>query len=301
MASRQSVLNLASRPFANRRPVKRAGIALWSIALILTVVNGLLYWSYQSGSSEGREELQRVRSDIAAEGEALRALSDELKAFDLQALNPKADYLNERIAERTFPWSRLFDDLVEALPIQVRLSSLSPRAPDQRRLARDESAKDWIELEIRGYAANGEALLDLVDALFEHPAFSAPTLLNERRDNAGEITFALNARYRSKSPSREAVVTASTPAAPSARASDENAASAPGSDSLAATGAAPVAQGESPQAPRPSTNRSPIAEPLSAANPRPAPEASTEAPSAPSRVEFSLPSASAPATQGGRP
>ncbi len=303
MASRQSVLNLASKPFANRRPIKRAGFALWSIAVVLSVINGLLFWSYLSGSSEGREALESVRNDIETEGTTLRELSDELKAFDLQAMNPKADYLNERIAERTFPWSRLFDDLVEAMPIQVRLSSLSPRPPDQRQRRRDSEAPDWIELEIRGYAANGEALLNMVDALFEHPGFAAPTLLNERRNDAGETSFTMTARYRSKSTADEAITTSMPSAFDALNEPDAVAGEGPSPTASPTEAVAPpeTAVTETARTDGRATNRSPRAEPLRSATAGGVDRGDSDGEAAPAPVEFSLPSASAPAGQGGRP
>ena len=297
MAQRQSVLNLATKPFANRRPIKRAGVALWSIALILSVINGLLFWGYQSGSSEGRETLERVRSEISTEGETLRALSEELRAFDLQALNPKADFLNERIAERTFPWSRLFDDLVKAMPIQVRLSSLSPRPPDERQRRRREragEASDWIALDIRGFASNGEALLDFVDALFEHPSFAAPTLLNERRDDGGEVSFALTARYRSKPVLGETEDPSTTTAFDVLTSAETPPGDAP------ATSPAAVSPAPGQTSPRQAGGRGPRAEPLSGARAREVDSGAPGAQAAPAPVEFSHPSASATAAQGGR-
>ena len=203
-----SRLNLASRPFRNVRPLVRLCVLLWSVALALIVINGALFWRYQSGSSEGRAQLQRLRAEAAGEVALVEDLQQRLGAFDLEEQNQQVEFLNQRILERTFPWSRLFDELVETMPREVRLKSLLPRQEDRRsrrgsRARRRQSEGDgsWIQLGIEGEAASGEALLDFYQRLFEHPAFGQPSLLSEERQSPQLVRFSLQARYRAHPPS----------------------------------------------------------------------------------------------------
>src|SRR6185295_15528787 len=40
----EAAVNLASRPFANTRPLRRVAALLWLVGAVLAVVVGLLYW-----------------------------------------------------------------------------------------------------------------------------------------------------------------------------------------------------------------------------------------------------------------
>ena len=171
--------NLASRPFVNRRPIRRLGVALWLVVGIVGIVDAALYFDYFRGS--GRTTRQRyleLRGMIRDEQGRIETLEAELAKFDLEAQREQIQFLNDRIAERTFGWSRLFDRLAEVLPLRVRLSNLSPRAADRRRASGPD---DQIVLQLQGWAESDAALLELVQNLYAHTAFEQPALSNEFR------------------------------------------------------------------------------------------------------------------------
>ncbi|HVS63009.1 MAG TPA: hypothetical protein VMT85_05820 [Thermoanaerobaculia bacterium] len=191
-------LNLSRSPFVNRRPVRRLTMALWVAASVLLVVNVLLIWSHRSGSVEGRAELARVRAAAAREVELGRLLRDELGSLRLSDQNAHVDFLNQRIAQRAFPWSRLFDQLVEVLPRGVRLRSLFPGigAEESRRSRSRRTVLDArVRLSISAQAEDGEAMLELIDRLFAHPAFDRPNLIRETGDGS-TVGFQLDVLYQ---------------------------------------------------------------------------------------------------------
>lgn len=185
-------VNLASRPFSNQAPVLRVAIVLGLISLSLMVANVALYWSYFSGSGEeARVDLEAVEQRIAAVETELRELDRELATYDVGAMSSQVGYLNLRIAERAFPWSRLFEDLGEVLPREVRLERLSPRMG--RFITTEEGPSDVL-LTLEGRARRDEAFLDLTDNLFAHPRFEKPDPSRQiRRD--GELQFSLTVVY----------------------------------------------------------------------------------------------------------
>ena len=148
-----------------------------------------------------------LRRQTAAELELLSGQRERLLSFDLSEQNTKVEFLNSTIAERTFPWSRLFDDLVEAMPREVRLTSLTPRSGDlqrrrdRRRQSRGRPDGAWISLEIQGESSDDDAHWGFVERLFAHPAFVDPSLLSENRESPGLVSFELVARYRTRRPS----------------------------------------------------------------------------------------------------
>lgn len=197
--------NLASRPFENRRPVRRLGLILGGFALALTAWNAGTWWRTGAGAAERARELERLTSATDAARDRIETLRQDLATIDLERANEEAIFLNERIDERAFSWNRLLDHLVEAMPAGVRLSQLSPQRAPQRTTARttrrrsepvDAAAERDVHLRIRGEAEDGEQLLEFVDRLFAHPAFRNPDLAGENRSASGELAFELSVVYR---------------------------------------------------------------------------------------------------------
>lgn len=214
-------MNLASRPFVNERPVLRLTAALWIVAAVCLAVNVSLYWRQLSGSQSTGERLEQVERQFAEERARVGELRSELERIDLAAQNREAEWVNARIAARTFSWSTLFDRVGEALPGAVRLSSLSPkfyRESGNGREALEARASD-VELTLRGTARNDQALLDLMDNFFAHPSFLAPDLASEARREGGVIEFSLSVLYRPPPPAEPA--TAAEPSPPAGEAPAE--------------------------------------------------------------------------------
>jgi Tfp pilus assembly protein PilN len=202
-------VNLASRPFANTRPLRRVAAVLWIVGALLAAVAGTLYWRSFFGIEGGREKIAAVDRSLAAERRRLADAEAALAGMDLRRQNVEAAYLEARLRERTFPWSALFEHLAQVLPRKVRLVSLSPQAGDPRA---DRSSRRGAEallrsrrpasvagggrvyLQMAGVAANDEALTDLLDRLFASNWFANPSLPNERREN-GQIGFSLGVSY----------------------------------------------------------------------------------------------------------
>jgi len=207
----QAAVNLASRPFANTRPLRRVAVALWLVGAVLAAVAGTLYWRSFFGIEGGREKIAAVDRSLVVEQRRLAAAEAELASMDLQRQNLEAAYLEARLRERTFPWSALFEHLAQVLPRKVRLVSLSPQAGDPRRDPANSGvaavlrsrrptsvgSSSRVYLQMTGVAANDEALTDLLDRLFGSEWFTNPSLPSERRDE-GQIGFSLGVTYLPK-------------------------------------------------------------------------------------------------------
>ena len=201
-------VNLASRPFANTRPLRRVAVLLWIVGAVLAAVAGTLYWRSFFGIEGGREKIAAVDRSLAAERRRLAAAETALAGMDLRRQNVEAAYLEARLRERTFPWSALFEHLAQVLPRKVRLVSLSPQVGDARARSGRRGAEALlrgrrpapvagggrVHLQMAGVAANDEALTDLLDRLFASNWFANPSLPNERREN-GQLGFSLGVSY----------------------------------------------------------------------------------------------------------
>lgn len=197
-------LNLSRRPFLNSRPVVRTALLLWLVGGLLLLVNISFFWDYLSGSADKRAQIQKGDQEIAQREDAVRQLEVRLDAYDLTANNKKVDFLNEKIAQRTFSWSLLLERLADVLPNDVRLNRLQPLTGGQERagaarsrVPRLGSAPGAIPLSITGETRRNEALLKFQSNLFAHPAFGYPNLMRQSQDDAQTnlITFELSAQY----------------------------------------------------------------------------------------------------------
>jgi Tfp pilus assembly protein PilN len=209
--SRTDALNLARRPFVNTRPVVRVAVLLWAVAALLAAANLFLFWGYFSGSGEQRGRIVRIDREIERSRERIGELENETAGLDLAQQNERVLFLNEKIAQRTFSWSLLFDRVAEVLPAEVRLRRLTPMSASEeaggrrrRRPGAESGGAERMTLTVGGEAMSDEALLQLVDNLFGHPSFrDYPDLTNESKDGGtGLITFDLRVSYL---PSEQAV------------------------------------------------------------------------------------------------
>lgn len=214
-------VNLSRKPFVNRRPVVRLGVALWVLGGLLVLVNLWLFNTYWSDSRDVRAQLEMVNGEVAAELDALRELDRQVDRINLAAQNSQAAYLNSLISYRTFPWSALFDDLERVLPRDVRLEAVSPAvrlAADElaqqvekaARQARDDARRgrsrrssttrpssasgvdqelgsDEVKLQLRGTAKQEDALIEFLDTLYQDPSFRKPVLSGEAFESVGGV------------------------------------------------------------------------------------------------------------------
>ena len=188
-----SQINLAERPFRNTRPVSRVTILLWVVGIALLGLNASRYWDYYSGTSdESLERLETVRLGITQETQKSRDLEARLAQLDLETQNLEVAFLNQMIAERAFSWSQLFDDLGQVQPRDVRLQRLTPRVTIHS--GAGDAASDRVAIDIDGTARTDDAVLEFLDALFEHPSFHSPNLTRDVRRPQG-VLFAMQVTY----------------------------------------------------------------------------------------------------------
>lgn len=196
--------NLARRPFTNQRPVKRISWLLVILGLVLLLVDLWLYTGYVTTRRANATELTEIEASIVAERQAMDTAARRLDGAEVAQQNELVGFINQRIAERTFGWSVLFDRLAYLLPQDVRLTSLAPTfgtSEEPRRRARTAAQRDalppgrTVELRISALARQDEALLEFLDALFADPAFRNPNLAREAKQASGEVEFQLSVTY----------------------------------------------------------------------------------------------------------
>ncbi|MCP3961026.1 MAG: PilN domain-containing protein [bacterium] len=220
-------VNLARRPFVNRRPVFRLALLLWILGVAFAVVNYRLYSGHWSGTAKNRQRIVEVDQQIAEQRRLLGDLDRDLARINLPRENRRTDFLNALISYRTFPWSALFDDLEEVVPLDVRLLSVQPqvklvaeptkarrprRARSSRRQPPPSTAaqtaaaqtatepqpltlkRNEVALSLKGVAKTEDALMEFIDVLYTSPDFRRPFLSGEISEQ-GKSNFNLTVVY----------------------------------------------------------------------------------------------------------
>lgn len=179
-------VNLASRPYRDRRAFSLAVVALSVLTLILMVNNIWTAVDYLSGTEDVRADMARLEAEIATVRAATAVDQKKLDAIDRTDLNRRITYVNSQIAERAFSWSALLDDLERVLPEDVRITQLNPRvAPD-----------GTVALSINLEAKRQEGIIQFLDRMLADPSFARAFPLSEQLREDGIRTFNVDAQYR---------------------------------------------------------------------------------------------------------
>jgi Tfp pilus assembly protein PilN len=181
-------LNLATRPLEGNRRFAVGATTVGTLGLIAMLI--LSWHAYASWRADKAFRSEETR--LEAEMNRLNADRSGLEQFFNQPENTqrreRAAFLNSLIAQRAFPWTRIFMDLERSLPDGVRVVSIQPRL-----------AGDHLELRLLVGASNDEGKLKFLRALEGSGDFSAIEVLSdgrsERATDADHIVLSLQARY----------------------------------------------------------------------------------------------------------
>ncbi|HEU5162349.1 MAG TPA: PilN domain-containing protein [Thermoanaerobaculia bacterium] len=178
--------NLASRPYRDYRPV-------WAVAALLVVLTGALFaynlqtaWRYFATTQETRAEIEDLERQIAKERERTATARQALERFDTVALRERSAFVNARIAERTFSWSKMLDDLESVVPDDVRLTRLAP----------NPTSDGTYSIAMDCLAKTDEGMVNLIQALFASPKFDRPNPTSESVAREGLFRFSLTVEYQ---------------------------------------------------------------------------------------------------------
>jgi hypothetical protein len=181
-------LNVATSPLeSNRRFAAGAAIAAAIGLAAFFILAGRAYQVWRAET-----EFRAEQSQIDEEMDRLRAERRELEQFFARPESVQrrelAAFLNTLIAQRAFPWTRIFMDFERSLPPGVRIISIEPRL-----------VEDHVQLQLAVGADSDEGKLAFLRALEASRSFSRIEVQGERRsERLGEtdqIVLLLQARY----------------------------------------------------------------------------------------------------------
>jgi Tfp pilus assembly protein PilN len=163
-------LNLATAPQANNRPFL-AGAALAGTfgILALALLSHAAFVSWRA-SRELRESIAYWESQIQTDRQNQQELEAYFKSPAAAQVLSRSAFLNSLIDERSFPWTKIFMDLEQALPPGVRIVSISPRL---------ENGRAEVALEVG--AATDDGKIRFLEAMEKSKVFSGMVVKDERR------------------------------------------------------------------------------------------------------------------------
>src|SRR5215831_2650666 len=125
-------LNVATSPQENHRPFIAAASACGAITLIALVLLSHAAYASWRANLELRADIARLESQIQTNEAKQQDLRTFFRGDSAQGILDRADFLNSLIAQRTFPWTKIFMDLENTLPPGVRVISISPKLEEGR-------------------------------------------------------------------------------------------------------------------------------------------------------------------------
>jgi len=172
-------INLASDPFRRDRAMLVGTVALsvLLLGLLLTLVS-LAY--LERGRAEtartAMAKLEKQQSEQQAELNRMEALMRQTENAEVLE---RSVFLNALIQRKGISWTRIFADLAQVMPADVRLVGVRPQL----------SGEDQVVLTMTVAAASSSPVVMLLTKLERSPLFGATAVANWRPPGQTETNF----------------------------------------------------------------------------------------------------------------
>ena len=178
-------LNLAARPYRDYRPVYAAVVVLSLLTAFLMLNNIETYYRYVHETKATRAKIAQVEEQARLETQQEQAARARLNTLDLKRLDDQTKFINAKLAERAFSWSRLLDELESILADDVRLVSVTPNFGDE----------GHIQLDLQFQAKSSDGMITTINRMNGDPQFADAFPSAETQEEAGTYLFGLRAKY----------------------------------------------------------------------------------------------------------
>ena len=125
-------LNLANTPLENHRRFIVGNGLLGGLALIALVLLALTAYRSWRANRELRTQISVYQAQIRDSQRQQQTLRAFFEQPQQRQVMDRAAFLNSLIAQRSFPWTKIFMDLEESLPLGVRVVSIAPKMQNGR-------------------------------------------------------------------------------------------------------------------------------------------------------------------------
>lgn len=168
-------LNLATAPLENQRRFLAVAFGVGLPALVIFgLLTGAAYRDWRS-TRERRTEVARLESDLRDFQNRRADLEKSFATPESKRVMERAAFLNGLIEQRSFPWTRMFQDLERELPTGVHVVSLAPRMQG-----------GVVEVHMVVGAANDRGKLEFLRTLENSSEFTSLVVVSESRPSQQE-------------------------------------------------------------------------------------------------------------------
>lgn len=167
-------LNLSTSPQPNNRPFVAYSALLGIVGVVALAVLSVAAFRAWHSNRTLHQDINRWTTAIENDQARQRSLANEFRTPNDQQVLGRSAFLNSLIDERSFPWTRIFADLEEALPAGVRVVNISPKLVNGR-----------AEVLLTVGAATDEQKIHFLEAIEKSKDFSEMQVVSERHTEQG--------------------------------------------------------------------------------------------------------------------
>lgn len=176
-------INLATEPFRKTRAALVGYIAGAAVLAILLIAQGVYILSQRNHAADLRATKNSLNAQLAALDQQQSKINVTLRQPENAAVLEESVFLNALIERKSISWTRLFSDLAQVVPFNVRLISVRLPQIDSR---------NHVELDMVVGATDPGPIIDLFKHLEASPAFGSPVIVSSMPPGQNEQLY----RYR---------------------------------------------------------------------------------------------------------
>ncbi len=177
--------NLSTRPFYNTRVIRAALAALIVVVVSVTLLNIQRYLALAANERVVGADALQAESEATRLRDAASGIVARLDQKEVDAVAAEAKQANAIIDQRAFSWTALLEQLEAALPPDVRIKSIQPKA----------EADGPLGVSVALEARRIEGVDAFVEALSGRPEFGKVLSTDEQTDEDGLIAAVVESTY----------------------------------------------------------------------------------------------------------
>lgn len=182
MAAVKIPLNLSSEPFRRDRPILVASAATGALLLVVLAMLVTIIYNERQASKESRAMLEKLELQLRGLGQEQARLQAQLTQPANATVLDRSAFYNALIQRKAVSWTRLYSDLEQVFPGNVRLVTVRPFL----------TGDDRIQLDMIVGSQSAEPVVELLRKLESSPVFGSTTLISSQPPSQNEPLY----RYR---------------------------------------------------------------------------------------------------------
>jgi Flp pilus assembly protein TadG len=150
-------VNLASEPFRNDRPLIVGSVAVGAMLLMLLFVLVYLAIAERSRAAEARAAIAKTEGQLSRLSQERARLEGTLRQQQNADVLDRSIFINQLIARKGVSWTRIFSDLEQVTPPNVRVITVRPQINLNNQLSLDMIVGSMTEESITNFMMQLEA------------------------------------------------------------------------------------------------------------------------------------------------